>query len=116
MTQKEFAEQLGMTAGNYSRYERGENDIPLSLAKQISVIYDVTIDYIAGEQEATPYRQDEPDYTEIAKNERELAIEEELDRQEREEAEEHAKKEYLKQLIKEVLEEETQKHSPKNDT
>lgn len=51
MTQKEFAEELGMTAGNYSRYERGENDLPLSLAKNIAEIFGTTIDYIAGMEE-----------------------------------------------------------------
>ena len=32
MTQKEFAEKADINAGVYSRYERGETDIPLSVA------------------------------------------------------------------------------------
>lgn len=48
MTQKEFAEKVGMNAGVYSRYERGENDIPLSVAMKIAKAFDISIDYIAG--------------------------------------------------------------------
>lgn len=48
LTQKEFAEKVGMNAGVYSRYERGENDIPLSVAAKIARAFDISIDYIAG--------------------------------------------------------------------
>ena len=48
LTQKEFAEKVGMNAGVYSRYERGENDIPLSVAAKIARAFDVSIDFIAG--------------------------------------------------------------------
>lgn len=48
LTQKEFAEKVGMNAGVYSRYERGENDIPLSVATKIAKAFDISIDYIAG--------------------------------------------------------------------
>lgn len=48
LTQKEFAEQVGMNAGVYSRYERGENDIPLSVAAKIARAFDISIDFIAG--------------------------------------------------------------------
>ncbi len=48
LTQKEFAEKVGMNAGVYSRYERGENDIPLSVATKIASAFDISIDYIAG--------------------------------------------------------------------
>ena len=74
MTQKEFAEELGMTAGNYSRYERGENDIPLSLAKKIALIFDVSIDEIAG--------LEEPDY-EAAAEGRAFLVESEEEEEER---------------------------------
>ena len=46
-TQKDIAEILGMNVTVYARYERGERDLPLSIAKQISNYYDVSIDYIA---------------------------------------------------------------------
>ena len=48
LTQKEFAEQVGMNAGVYSRYERGENDIPLSVAAKIARAFSISIDFIAG--------------------------------------------------------------------
>lgn len=47
LTQKEFADKAGVNAGVYSRYERGETDIPLSVAKKIAVAYGVSIDFIA---------------------------------------------------------------------
>lgn len=47
LTQKEFADKAGINAGVYSRYERGETDIPLSVAKKIAVAFDVSIDFIA---------------------------------------------------------------------
>lgn len=47
LTQKEFADRAGINAGVYSRYERGETDIPLSVAKKIAVAFDVSIDFIA---------------------------------------------------------------------
>lgn len=47
LTQKEFADRAGINAGVYSRYERGETDIPLSVAKKIAVTYGVSIDFIA---------------------------------------------------------------------
>lgn len=46
-TQKDVADMLGMNVTVYARYERGERDIPLSIAKQISKYYDASIDYIA---------------------------------------------------------------------
>lgn len=48
LTQKEFAEKVGMNAGVYSRYERGENDIPLSVAAKIARAFGISIDFIAG--------------------------------------------------------------------
>lgn len=48
LTQKDFSEKVGMNAGVYSRYERGENDIPLSVAAKIARAFDVSIDFIAG--------------------------------------------------------------------
>ncbi len=64
MTQKEFAEEIGMTAANYSRYERGANDIPLTVAKHIAIAFDVSIDQIAG--------LEEPDFADVAEGQAEL--------------------------------------------
>ena len=47
MTQTEFATELQMNAGVYSRYERGERDLPLSLAKRICIQLDEDMNYLA---------------------------------------------------------------------
>ena len=48
LTQSQLAEALGLYTTTYSRYERGENELPLYLAIEIAKFYDVSIDYIAG--------------------------------------------------------------------
>ena len=48
MTQKDFAEKLGLYTTTYARYERGEQDIPLSLAVDIAKFYNLSLDYLAG--------------------------------------------------------------------
>lgn len=53
LTQKEFADKAGLNSGVYSRYERKENDIPLSVALKIATAFNVSIDYIAGYSEST---------------------------------------------------------------
>ncbi len=47
ITQTDFANKLNMNATVYGRYERGERDIPLSLAAQMANILSVSLDYIA---------------------------------------------------------------------
>lgn len=64
LTQREFAEEAAINAGVYSRYERGETDIPLSVAKRIAEAFDTSIDYIAG-------LTDGIDYETIAENQKE---------------------------------------------
>ena len=46
-TQAEIAQALDMNVTVYSRYERGDRDLPLSIAVQISDLFDVSLDYIA---------------------------------------------------------------------
>lgn len=46
-TQAEIAQKLGMNTNVYSRYERGDRDLPLSVAVQIADLFDVSLDYIA---------------------------------------------------------------------
>lgn len=46
-TQAEIAQELGMNTNVYSRYERGDRDLPLSVAIQIANLFDVSLDYIA---------------------------------------------------------------------
>lgn len=47
ITQAELAEKLNMNTVVYGRYERGERDIPLSLAAQMAEILNVSLDYLA---------------------------------------------------------------------
>ncbi len=47
-TQAEIAKMFFMQLTQYRRYENGESDIPLELAKKFADFYGVTIDYIAG--------------------------------------------------------------------
>lgn len=50
-TQKEFAEELGMNPNVYSRYERGETNMSLEVAKGIAQYCDISLDYLAGLEE-----------------------------------------------------------------
>ena len=48
ITQKDFAEKMGLYTTTYARYERGEQDIPLALAVDIARFYNLSLDYLAG--------------------------------------------------------------------
>ena len=48
MTQRELAEELGITAQQYSLYERGDREIPFHHAIALARFYRVSLDYIAG--------------------------------------------------------------------
>lgn len=47
-TQKEVADYLGTTQQVYSRYEKGENEIPLRHIISLCKYYNVSADYILG--------------------------------------------------------------------
>lgn len=47
-TQAEVAEYLGTTQQVYSRYEKGENEIPVRHIIALCKYYDVSADYILG--------------------------------------------------------------------
>ena len=47
-TQREIAEYLGTTQQVYSRYEKGENEIPVRHIISLCKYYNVTADYILG--------------------------------------------------------------------
>lgn len=47
-TQKEVAEYLGTTQQVYSRYEKGENEIPVRHIIALCRLYNVSADYILG--------------------------------------------------------------------
>lgn len=52
-TQAEIAQVLDMNVTVYSRYERGDRDIPLSVAARMAKLLNVSIDYIAGYSKST---------------------------------------------------------------
>lgn len=47
-TQKEIAEYLGTTQQVYSRYEKGENEIPVRHIIALCKYYNVSADFILG--------------------------------------------------------------------
>lgn len=46
--QREIARMLNMSQTGYSKYETGENDVPTAVLIKLSMIYNVSIDYILG--------------------------------------------------------------------
>ena len=56
LSQKDFAELLGMSQTGYSKYETGENDIPTSVLIRLAEIHKTSIDYMLGlTDEQKPY-------------------------------------------------------------
>lgn len=55
-TQKEVAEILGVSQGTYARYERGESPFPATCLLKLSLLYDVSSDYIV-EQTDNPKKR-----------------------------------------------------------
>lgn len=57
LTQKQVAEYLMCDQSLYSKYERGERDIPLHLMIKLAQFYKTSVDYLAGLTEnKQPYR------------------------------------------------------------
>lgn len=48
LTQKKIAEYLMCDQSLYSKYERDEREIPLSLLIKLADYYDVSLDYLVG--------------------------------------------------------------------
>lgn len=48
LTQKQISEYLMCDQSLYSKYERGEREIPLSLALKLADYYNVSLDYLVG--------------------------------------------------------------------
>lgn len=48
-TQADVAEKLNMTQTGYSKYERGERDVPTEVLIKLAQIYDTSIDYLLGQ-------------------------------------------------------------------
>ncbi|MBE6962419.1 MAG: helix-turn-helix transcriptional regulator [Ruminococcaceae bacterium] len=56
LKQKEIAEYLVCDQSLYSKYERGERELPLRLAISLAEFYRVSVDYLVGlTDEVTPY-------------------------------------------------------------
>lgn len=55
-SQKELAEQLGMSQTGYSKYETGENDVPVRVLVALAEIYGTSVDYLLGRTDVSqPY-------------------------------------------------------------
>lgn len=80
LTQKELCEELGMQQAVYSRYERGERDMPVSTAKMFCEYFNVSMNYL------TCYREEEDLETiaEYKKRDEERTIEERVEELEKE--------------------------------
>lgn len=50
-TQKQVAAVLGTTQQYYSDYENGKREIPIRIYITLSKFYNVSIDYLAGQEE-----------------------------------------------------------------
>lgn len=48
MNQTELARLLGMSQTGYSKYETGENDIPIAILEKLADIYVTSTDYLLG--------------------------------------------------------------------
>lgn len=48
LPQREVARLLNMSQTGYSKYETGENDVPTAILMELSLLYDVSVDYILG--------------------------------------------------------------------
>ena len=48
MTQRQAAEAIGCTQGNYSRYETGEREPSIELLVRMATAFGVSVDYLIG--------------------------------------------------------------------
>lgn len=48
LTQEQLVNKLQMHKTTYTNYEQGKHTVPLDFAAQLSVFYNVSLDYIAG--------------------------------------------------------------------
>ncbi len=56
LTQKQIADYLICDQSLYSKYERGERELPLYVAVKLAQYYEVSLDYLVGlTDEAKPY-------------------------------------------------------------
>ena len=56
LLQKDVAEFLNVSQTNYSKYELGKINIPISALKKMAIFFDTSIDYLLGlTDEIKPY-------------------------------------------------------------
>lgn len=55
LLQKDVAKILGINQQYYSRYENGQNELPLRHLKTLCLLYKVSADYILGIPEGLDY-------------------------------------------------------------
>ncbi|NLF80682.1 MAG: helix-turn-helix transcriptional regulator [Clostridia bacterium] len=56
LSQKQVAEHLRCDQSLYSKYERGEREVPLQIMVKLAVFYKTSIDYLVGlTNEQKPY-------------------------------------------------------------
>ena len=56
LSQTEIAKVLGMSQTGYSKYETGENDIPVLILIKLAEFYGTSVDYLLGlTDEPNPY-------------------------------------------------------------
>lgn len=48
LTQKTIAEYLQCDQSLYSKYERGEREIPLNIIVKLAIYYSTSVDYLVG--------------------------------------------------------------------
>lgn len=48
LSQTELAKLLGMSQTGYSKYETGENDIPVAILEKLADFYHTSVDYLLG--------------------------------------------------------------------
>ena len=48
LTQKQFAEKLGLNSVTYLHYEKDQREPPLALLVDFAKFYDVSVDYLLG--------------------------------------------------------------------
>ena len=56
MTQRQVAEYLHCDQSLYSKYERGEREVPLAVVCKLADYYNTSVDYLVGRtDEPAPY-------------------------------------------------------------
>ena len=58
LTQTQIPKILNMSQTGYSKYEKGENDVPTKILIELAKYYKVPVDYILGlPNETEPYKR-----------------------------------------------------------